>query len=289
MNKEELKEEQPVVEEPVKQTAVKVEKPDGTEVAAVAEKPAVGWHQYVKDAFPDREFASDDDLHAGAEELIKNLQEETKSGKEAMDKARAINQRLVEVFEQYPEIANFMDDVMKGASPEIAIARNFDTDNIQPQDGDPDYDEWEKALQERKKKTADLSKFQEELDANKVESSKIFDKFAEEKGYDEAKMDEFLGEVDKFLSDIYRGRVTMDFLKAIEKAMNYGKDVADAAEQAKIDARNEKIELKKEKLKPKGDGIPNLTPTGETADAPKKEEDYADKLLKSYRKRQIKV
>lgn len=223
-----------------------------------------GWQKRVKEHYADREFANDDELNAAAEEMIDELSNYQKAGKEA-------NAKLIEVFEAEPEVAAFMADVMKGASIPVALARNFDLENITPAEGEPDYGEWEAAAQERRKAAEGRAKLQEELTSNKVESSKAFEAFEKEKGLSESEADDFLDKIEAYLGDIYKGRVTKEFLDAMYKATDYESALSKARTEAELKARNSKVEAeKKNYAKPKGDGLPQVQSTGGQIDKPAK-------------------
>ena len=169
------------------------------------ENPLKPWQERVKSSYADREFGGDEDYDAAADELIADL-----SGKvETINKANA---KLKSVLVDSPETAQFLAMLIEGASVPEALARCFDMDSITPQEGDPDYEKWNGAIAERKKKHEADEKFNEELTTNKVESSKAFDAFVKEKGMSEDEADSFLDQIDEVLSSVYRGKVTADFL-----------------------------------------------------------------------------
>lgn len=224
---------------------------------------APGWHNQVREYFSDKEL-SDEEIDESAESMISELMDYQRTGREA-------NAKLIEIFEAEPEIASFMSDLMKGASIPVAIARNFDLDGISPQEGEPDYGEWEAAAQSRRNKAKESIKYQEELTANKVESSKAFSDFEEEKGMSEEEADAFIDKVEGFLADIYRGRVSKEFLDAMYKATDYETALTNTRKEAELKGKNANVELQKKNYsKPKGDGLPEVKATGGATDTPKK-------------------
>lgn len=233
-----------------------------------------GWQRKVKDYYSDREFEGDEDLSAAAEEMIDDLMDYKTKGQEA-------NAKLVEVFEAEPAIAEFITDVMEGAAPEVAIARNFDIESLTPMEDEPDYGKWEEAKNQRKQRMEESRKFQEELTANQVESSKAFDAFVEENGLSEEEADGLLDEIDGLLKDIYRGFVSKDFLSMMHKATGYEDKLAKAREEAKLNAKNEEVKLAKKKYdKPKGDGLPKVNSSGAPTDKPKRTPSRFEQTLK---------
>lgn len=220
------------------------------------------WQERVKSSFPDREFAGDEDYDSAAEELIADLSGKT----ETINKANA---KLREVLLSSPETAEFLAMLIEGASVPEALARCFDMDSITPQEGEPDYEKWNSAVGERKKKLEADESFSQELTANKVDSSKVFDQFVAEHGMSEAEADAFLGQIEDVLSMVYRGKVTMDFLNAMYQGVNYEETLAKERNAAKVAGKNEAVELKKESI-PKGDGLPKIGSSGDMKEAQKK-------------------
>lgn len=231
---------------------------------AAAEPEMPGWQRKVKEYYSDREFESDEDLSAAAEEMISDLMDYKTKGQEA-------NAKLVEIFESEPAIAEFISDVMQGASPEVAIARNFDVDSLTPMEDEEDRGPWEEAKKMRKQRFEEQKKFEEELTTNQVESSKAFDAFVEENGLSEEEADGLLDEIDTLLKDIYRGFVSKDFLTMMHKATGYEDKLAQARKEAALQAKNDNVKLAKKNYdKPKGDGLPKVNGSGAPQDKPQR-------------------
>lgn len=254
--------------EPPKTTPPPDGAPPAEETGAASEEVAApelpGWQKRVKDYYKDREFESDDDLSAAAEEMMDDLLDKTTKGQEA-------NAKLIEVFDSEPSIAEFMSDVMNGAPVEVAIAKNFDIENMAPMEDEPDYAAWEDAKNQRKQRFEEQRKFEEELTTNQVESSKAFDAFVEENGLSEDEADGLLDEIDGLLKDIYRGYVSKDFLNMMHKATGYDQKLAKAKKEAELNAKNQGVKLEKKKYdKPKGDGLPKVSGSGATKDKPQR-------------------
>lgn len=238
------------------ETTVTEETPEGEQEAL--------WKQRVREYFPDREFEGEEDMSAAAEEMIDNLYDEHNKGREASEKLAAI-------FESEPSVADFIADLLNGASLPAALAKNIDIDEITPMEDDPDYAEWEEAKKERMKKLENEKKFQEELTANKVESSKNFDQFTKDHELSEEEADAFINKIDQYLDDIYRGKVTKEFLDAMYTATGHDEEVAKARQEGELSARNEQVEEKrKEYEKPVGDGIPEVSSTSGPEEKPQK-------------------
>lgn len=225
-------------------------------------KQITDWREKVKNYYKDREFNSDDDLNVATSELLDDLIDYKTKGQEASEK-------LVSIFESEPAVADFMADLLNGASLPVALARNIDIDSIKPFEGDPDYAEWEKSKNERLEKIKKQKAFDDELAKNKAESVKIFNKFKEEKGLDDKQTEEFLSKVDTILADVYRGKVTSDFLNMMYKATGYEADIEKARKEGELKAKNEKIELQSKQYKnKKDDGLPEINSVSQPTEKP---------------------
>lgn len=213
------------------------------------------WRDKIKAYQPDREYADDDSYGEAASEMIEDLTSKSQVSSEA-------NRKLVELLEAEPAVADFLADILKGASLPVALARNFDMNDLTPQEGEPDFDEWEKSRQDRIGQHENRRKTEEELTANKVESSKAFDAFKAARNWSEEQLDEFIDKVDAILGDIYKGKVTVEFLESIEVAMNHTAELEATKQAALTEGKNMAIEPKKN-MKPKGDGLPKLGSVGD--------------------------
>ena len=224
--------------------------PMGAEV--VAETPAPRpLMDRMKNLYPDREFTDDELESAVMEEMDK------------MQGFKDSNDRLVAMFDENPELLAVMRDVAKGASLPVAIARNIDLDEIKPIEGDPDYEEWNKAAEGRKTSAMNRKKMADELSANLEMSSKEVQAFAEENGYDEEKVNQLLTDIDAFVGDVVMGKLTKNTLSKLMKAIEFETAVAEAEELGTIKGKNEAhLEKKVKKEKETGDGMPALTATG---------------------------
>lgn len=242
------------------------------------------WRDKVKGHFEGKEFEDDDSLGAAASELIEQLKGENSQLGEYKSKNDEANRKLIEILESEPSVADFLADIIKGASLPQALARNFDMEDFTPQDGEPDYDAWDQARNERSAKLAERKKTDEELTANKVESSKAFDQFRESKGLSEEELDTFVDKIDSFLGDIYKGKVTGEFLEAIFKATAFDTEVEAARNAGLVEGKNMAIEPKKVQA-PKGDGLPRVTATGEMPEKPVKEATIFDRVSEKNKQR----
>lgn len=218
------------------------------------------WQEKVKGAYSDRQFEQDEDFDNAADELIDDLTQ--KNG--TVEKANA---KLREILLGNPEVADFLAMLMEGAGVKEALARCIDMDNIEAVEGEPDFDKWKKATEDRRAKVDSMHKYDQELTANKVEATAVFDKWVQEKAMSEPEADQFLDQLDDVLSTVYKGKITVDFLNAMYNGLNYEETLTREREAAGVEARNQEIELKRTAA-PKGDGLPKVTASADTETPP---------------------
>ena len=207
----------------------------------------------LKDAFPDKEFESEEDLQESLDLYIEDLE---KKYKEKSDQIQGLNK----IFEERPVFLSLMDDIDNGATEIEAIARNFDEKALREALDSKDKKvsaEWARGKVEREKRLAEQKKRQETLEININESSLTFDAFVKENNLGNKKS-EFERYVEQHVTDIIAGKVSKDLLSALYKASNYDNDVGEAKKLGELQEKNKKIIMRKKREKEEGDGLPNI-------------------------------
>jgi len=223
--------------------------------------------QKLKDKYKDKKFEKESDYLDAADSELSELE-----GYRTENIKR--NERLFELFEAHPELADIIQDMDKGSSFTEAFARNVDVDAIKPFEGEPDYDAWSKAKEDRKKKLDERKKFQTEYDANVQNSVKFYSEWAKKQNFTPEKSNEFTGKIDGVLAEASKGVISEAFLNLMKKGLSFDEAVQEAAVTGEIKGKNEQIEVIKEKeTKKGGDGIPNLQSTGEAEPNKKQKQD----------------
>lgn len=182
--------------------------------------------------------------------------EELRKYKEANTKA---NERLLEIFDEYPELAGIIRDLDKGADLRVALARHLDIDELKPLDDEPNVDDWKKAREERLNKRKERETFSQRMEENINFSRAEIEAFKKENNLNEQQAQGFFDTVNNLLDQIFEGKVDRKFLSMLHKAQNADKMAEEARKMGEIKGKNEKIEAMKEESKKKaGDGLPSL-------------------------------
>ena len=175
--------------------------------------------------------------------------------------AQTANEKLVEILQADDRVAGILRDVVSGADLRVAIARQFDPDELVPEDGDPDLEAWEKAAKERKDGIAERDKRIAELERNASASNQVITAFAEKMGIKEDQKIAFLKAADEDIQALYNGIVTERFLDRLYKGYHFEDEMKKAQETGEIKGRNAKIAKKKLETDKTGDGVPKVGAT----------------------------
>jgi len=229
------------------------------------EKPKHKYHDKLTKHFPDREFKSNEDYEKAHEDYVGDLEGYRERGDE-------MNRQLVDFFEANPKAANVIRDAMKNGIPfNVALARHFGPEDFKVDEDDDSYSDYEKNVKARQEELAKIRAQEAEFNKNTEESKKTIEKFRQDNKISEEDMGNILHQFDDRISELMNGKVTEDGLKMVLRAVQYEQAVADAAKQAEVKGKNEKIkaEMAKEE-KPKGDGLPAPDRGGEVKEKKKK-------------------
>jgi len=215
------------------------------------------------DDLAERGFAED-------EEKIKNFED---------------NKKVIEdLIDSDKDLAAVTSEMIVNGTPfRAAVAKFFDPEDLVAKEGDEDYDYYQKSSDERKKMGQAFRERGARRRANEKEAYDNIDKFAEKKAFDEAAKKEFIDFVNNLYNDMGELKLSMQTLEKLYKAMTYDEAVAEAAENAELDGKNQAIEAARVKkvAATAGDGVP--APMGGSAPAPekpKKQKGFFDDLPK---------
>lgn len=205
--------------------------------------------------------------------------EELREYKAMMEKD---NQLIMDVLDAEPRLAKIFQDLSMGATLREALARHFDPDDLTAQEGDPDYEAWDKNRTTRSEELKKRKEMDEKISANKEMTGAEIRAFAEENNMDKEQALEFLGKLDELFSNVYAGLIDRKTLAFLKKAIDADQMVADAREEGEIEGRNAKI---KEQIAPAkvGDGLPKVATADNapTPEAPAKKKGYIESLMGS--------
>ena len=248
--------------------------------AAAPAMPSSPFYDRVKKAYPDREFASDDEVNSALTERLDGLEKYEESTK-------SLHSKLDMVLRSEPVVGSLIKDISKGATFMEALSRNVDLDELKPVEGDPDYEAWGKNLESRKQSMAEREAKAKTMQENFDMSLNEIKAFAEENGMAETDAQKFLSSVDELISEVVDGKLTKSTLSRLKKALDYDMDVQSAMQAGEVKGRNQKIETMRASEPERGDGLPAITSSSTLEDKPKpvvKTDDWS-KAVESANKR----
>ena len=234
--------------------------PTTTETPAAMPK----YRERLQGRYPDAKPQSDQEWDDLAE---RGFDEDEKELTRYKDNEKVIQ----DILDSDKDAAAVIAEMITNGTPfRAAVAKFFDPEDLTPKEGDEDYDYYQKSSEERKKMGQEFRARGEQKRANASEAYDNIDKFAEKMAMDDAAKDKFIADINSLYDDLSMLKLSDKTLEMLYKATHYDEDVAQAAETAEIDGKNQAIEATRVKKTEAaaGDGIP--TPTGGSAPAPEK-------------------
>lgn len=235
--------------------------------------------EYMTAKFPDREFGDDDELEQALYDYL------TQSDKKIAGH-EAANKTIMEVVQAYPEFAQIIEDVANGIPVQVAIARQFDSSELAVPEGEPDYEAYKQAAEERTKRLADMKARVETREKNMARSKTDVDAFFAEQGLSEEEQQRFVAWVDnEILANLLDGKVNKEILTKLYQGWVYDTAVAEARETGKVEGRNEQIETRRVRAQ-KTDGLP-ADGGVEATSASETDKDIIDEVITRRNKRRF--
>jgi hypothetical protein len=237
----------------------------GVEVADAPKMPA--YRERLKKRFADREFNSDDDWDAAAEEAYAEDEESIKVFKDN-------NKIIDDLIASDKDLAAIIADIVANQIPfRAAIAKRFDPEDLVAKEGDADYEYYQKSYDERLATGRELQRIAKEKLKNEDEAYDNIDAYCEQKGYDDEQKREFINFINEFYNSLSMRKITPEILQTLDNARHYDSDMKTAEEDGFIAGKNENIAARRmsEKTAAAGDGVPTPSSMGApVAEAPQR-------------------
>jgi len=230
-----------------------------------------------------------DDNYGGMME--KMVSEDYGPAKKKLKSYDESNRNILAMMDDEPELSGILSDMGKGSKFVESLPKYVDLQSVSEAGEGGDIPNWEENITHRMKSYGEKQSRLKNFDKNLELAGQAFGAFVSGKGMEEAQVNEFAQFVAKLMEEASMGRISNDFLQAAYYAKNYESDVLDAAKQAEIKAKNEKIEAKMRTDKDfKGDGTADIRTGASEAQTQKATgNDFAKKLSKSIDRQQFKL
>lgn len=208
----------------------------------------------LKTKYPDREYADDEALFGQINDDYDEYENTLKEKSEAEDK-------LTQMFSQYPHSARFISDMANGTNPWVAMVEQLGMDGITDIFENPNYkDELAKAQEEYVSRLTKANDLEEEYKTNIQASLEMMKQAQEELGLSDELLDQAVDWLMGIANDAIIGKFTRESLDMALKAINHDADMENARAEGAVEGRNTKIEEKLRKPK-SSDGAPMLAGT----------------------------
>lgn len=205
----------------------------------------------LKTKYPDREYADDEALFGQINDDYDEYENTLKEKSEAEDK-------LTQMFSQYPHSARFISDMANGTNPWVAMVEQLGMDGITDIFENPNYkDELAKAQEEYVSRLTKANDLEEEYKTNIQASLEMMKQTQEELGLSDEQLDQAVDLLMGIANDAIVGKFTRESLDMALKAINHDADMENARAEGAVEGRNTKIEEKLRKPK-SSDGAPML-------------------------------
>ena len=179
------------------------------------------------------------------------------------------NKVIQDLLDSDKDLASVVSEMIVNGTPfRAAVAKFFDPESLVAKEGDDDYEYYQKSAEERRKMGQAFRERGAQKRANEKDAYDNIDKFAEKHAMEAAEKQAFIDFVNELYDDLSVLKLSPKTLEKLYKAMTYDEAVAEAAETAEIDGKNQAIEAARVKRTEAtaGDGVP--TPQGGSAPAP---------------------
>lgn len=247
------------------------------------EKPTNPLFEKIKEKYPDKEFASDEDY-------LKTVYEENEQLNDYKEKRESeikVVRDLWESDQPYFDVTKLMHQKKMPFLPAV-----FQTIGIEEMEdileavkkGEDGVEELVKATKENKKMKDTQKTFYDTMHKNRQDSIQVMKDFQESKGYSDEQMGEYKDFVDKLLNPVWEGKFTKEFFEFFDKAMNHDKELKKTEELARAQEKNKKIE-EEELKREKKNVLPNVKSTEKPFEGnPEKKGDKVREFFESVNK-----
>lgn len=200
--------------------------------------------------YPEEEFGDD-------ESIFGRMVEDYDKDEEELGRLRGHEAAFAEMFASDPRSAQFLTEWRKGGDPAVALIRLYGED-IKEALTDPEkQEEIAAANKEYMKRVAKEKDYDAEYRRNLAASLTEIENAQKNNGLSDEQVDQAMGWVVTIAKDAMLGKFTAETIELAIKAQNYDTAVEDAAEEALVRGRNERVEEKLRRRK-QGDGTAPL-------------------------------
>lgn len=225
---------------------------------AEAPKPSTSKRDALRDRlrkrYPDKSF--DDD-----EELAGQISDDYDSSEKELSEYKDREKQIGDFLASDPKAAAFIHAWREGKNPVTALVDEYGIDFLEYMDDPEHQEELAEANKGYLERLAKEKQLEGEYQKNLDESLNALESAQNEKGWDDDFVNDGLEKLFEVVNDAIMGKISVDTIEMLNKAMSHDNDVAKAGEEGEIRGRNAKI-TEKLKSKKSDDGTPHLSGGG---------------------------
>lgn len=211
----------------------------------------------VKEAYPDSEFNSDEEVIQAAVNYINDLED-------WQSREMKANEEIRKAFDAQPEVGKLVKMITQGAGLRDALPYVLDSETIQnltPAEGEPDYEAWKQNLDARQKELEEQEQADRQLEENIQATEQLLQEFASEQGMNDEEAQGFAQFLTDTIKEMLSGQVSKETMALLQKGKRYDDDVGKIEEAKKIREKNKQVEQQKQQRE-QGDGLPDTGNAG---------------------------
>lgn len=207
------------------------------------------WLERLRKRYPDKDFAdkaaAKDEFYADYDRTLGEY-----------DALKGENVRILETLQENPEFAEVFASIRDGMPLRVALARVIDFDAALPQEGDPDYEDFNRSREEYKTRQREMAERRRRIAENQEKSKVEIEDFFRSVGADDEEQTGFADFLQGIFDDVFDGKMGKAALKKLWQAYKYEEDVEASRQAGEVAGRNAKIETRREKARTT-DGLPD--------------------------------
>lgn len=204
----------------------------------------------LKKKYPDREFASDDEIFGQASDDYDQYEQEIGS-------LKGNQEALSKMFSEDPRSAQLLIDMHEGKDPVLGLVRHFGVEIRDVLDDPEMQDKIAEANKEYVERMAKSRELDSEYEKNFEKTLETLRDYQEKKGLSDDDVDKIVDALLTIVQDGVMGKFEASTLDMMAKAMNYDTDVANAGEEGRVAGRNDQI-VERLRKREQGDGVAAL-------------------------------
>lgn len=206
------------------------------------------WLERMKSHYPDVE--NEDDYYG-------NAMDEYDARSKADDERKGHEKSLVDLIAERPQFGSLIANLKDMNDPEASsqLISMYGEDLKNSLDNEESIKAMAAAQSERMKREAENKAFTEQCEKDFESRLDMIGKFCQDKGMNDEDAAKFMGLYLDFCNRGATSKFSEDDLIAFYKGTNYDTDIQEAENKGKVEAKNEKIEMKKKEM---GSEVPTV-------------------------------